>query len=89
MRFGIALSVQRLRNGLDETGIVVQLQFLRSFFLFIIVSTSTPRPNQVHTECVAGGLSPWIQRSRRETGHLLPSLAEVKNKWRYSSRSMI
>jgi hypothetical protein len=73
---------------LDESGSVAQLQFWKSVSLFIIVSTSAVWPTQVHIECVAGGLSPWIQLSRCEAGHLVPYLAEVKNKWRHSSTSM-
>jgi hypothetical protein len=54
-------------------------------FLFTIVSRKVLGPNQPPIQWVPGALSLWVKRPGREADHSLPSSAEVKNAWSYTS----
>jgi hypothetical protein len=54
-------------------------------FLFTTVSKTDLGPTQPLIQRVPRALSPEVQRPGREADHSLPSRAEVKNDWSYTS----
>jgi hypothetical protein len=54
-------------------------------FLFTAVSRTALEPTQPPIQWVPGDLSLGLKRPVRESDHSLPSSAEVKNAWSYTS----
>jgi hypothetical protein len=57
----------------------------RGIFLFTTASRTDLRPTQPPIQWVSGVLSLGVKRPGREAEHSLPSSAEVKNAWSYTS----
>jgi hypothetical protein len=71
-----------LGYGLDDQGSRVRF---RGIFLFTTVSRTALGPTQPPIKWVPGALSLGVKRPGREADHSLPSSAEVKNAWSYTS----
>jgi hypothetical protein len=54
-------------------------------FLLCTLFRSALGPTQPSTQWVSAALSPWVKRQGRETDHSLPTSAEVKKMWIYTS----
>jgi hypothetical protein len=54
-------------------------------FLFTTLSRPALGPTQPPIQCVPGAVSLRVKRPGREADHSLPSSAEVKNAWSYTS----
>jgi hypothetical protein len=61
----------------------------QGLILFTTASRHALWPTQPPIQCVLWDLSPGVKWPRREADHSLPSRAEVKNAWRYTSTSLI
>jgi hypothetical protein len=77
---GIALGY-----GLDVQGSRVQFPVGAGTFLFITASRTPLRPTQPPIQWEPGVLSLGVKRPGRKADHSLPSTAEVKNAWSYTS----
>jgi hypothetical protein len=82
-RVVITQSVEELSYGLDDRGFD-SLQGL-GIFLFTAVSRTALGSTQPPIQWVLGTLSLGVKRLGREVDHSLPSSAEVKNVWSYTS----
>jgi hypothetical protein len=78
---GIALGY-----GLDDRGSRVRFPAGGwEFFFFTTASRTVLGPNQSPIQWVPGSLSLGVKRPGREADHSLPSSADVKNAWSYTS----
>jgi len=60
---------------------------MMGFFLFATVSLPALGPTQLPIQSVPSAPSPRVKRPGREADHSLPTSAEVKNVWSYTSTS--
>jgi hypothetical protein len=72
-----------LRNSSTALGYGLRI------FLFATVSRPALEPIQSPIQWVPVALSLGVKRPRREADHSLPSTAEVKNAWSYTSTQPI
>jgi hypothetical protein len=77
---GIALGY-----GLDDRVLGFDFGLGLGIFLFTTASRTVLRPIEPPIQWVPGAFPLGVRRPGRETDHSLPSSAEVKNAWSYTS----
>jgi hypothetical protein len=82
---GVAQSVQRLATGWTIEVRRFDSQWWLGIFPFFTASRPALGPTQPPIKSVQGTFSSGEKRQGREADHFLPSSAEVKNAWLYTS----